>query len=87
MAFFLPSLKQKTVRSDDRYGLVVSIHRASFFVLGRNTALYFSLLILFFYRPMPYDIHVPNDRYMRNDEMEVHYTTSTTGRTLRRRSK
>ena len=34
--------------------------------------MYFSLLILFFYRPMPYDIHVPNDRYMRNDEMEEH---------------
>jgi hypothetical protein len=32
--------------------------------------LYLSLLILFFYLAVPYPIHVPNDRYMRNDETE-----------------
>ena len=40
------------------------IHEASFFVLGRNTLQYFSLLILFYHSPLPYDIHVPNDRYI-----------------------
>ena len=32
--------------------------------------LYLSLLILFFCLAVPYPIHVPNDRYMRNDETE-----------------
>ena len=32
--------------------------------------LYLSLLILFFYLAVPYPIHVPNDRYIRNDKTE-----------------
>ena len=64
-------------RSNDRNGsfdgttgtvLLAMQLNPQFFCFGRrNTALYFSLLILYFPFALPYDMHVPNDRYKQND--------------------